>query len=150
MQLLPDLSRTKLCKVLLSTGRCENPNCTYAHNKDQLRGGSARALVSQRAALSFVHPFGFVAPDAISAPALGLMCPPHFPALDLHMHAVSAHLTYCTEPLEECETASGSDETRSSFSDAVHEESDFRAGMAPLKLEWSVDGELSVVADRSW
>lgn len=33
----PDLYRTKVCKNLISTGRCEDPECRYAHSKDQLR-----------------------------------------------------------------------------------------------------------------
>jgi hypothetical protein len=39
LQPTPDLTRTKLCKTLISTGKCQNPRCTYAHNKDELRGG---------------------------------------------------------------------------------------------------------------
>jgi len=31
------LSRTKLCKTLIATGICEDPNCLYAHNKEELR-----------------------------------------------------------------------------------------------------------------
>jgi len=41
LQPLPDLSRTKLCKILLSTGKCQDPHCTYAHNKEELRSGRA-------------------------------------------------------------------------------------------------------------
>mmetsp|Transcript_62803 Transcript_62803/g.158974 ORF Transcript_62803/g.158974 Transcript_62803/m.158974 type:complete len:412 (+) Transcript_62803:1-1236(+) len=37
LQHLPDLARTKLCKALINTGSCDNPECTYAHNKDELR-----------------------------------------------------------------------------------------------------------------
>lgn len=34
---MPDLSRTKLCKTLVATGRCENPSCTFAHSRAELR-----------------------------------------------------------------------------------------------------------------
>lgn len=34
---VPDLSRTKLCKKLINTGACDDPECTYAHNRDELR-----------------------------------------------------------------------------------------------------------------
>jgi hypothetical protein len=37
MRALPDLSCTKFCKTLINTGRCDDPNCLYAHNKEQLR-----------------------------------------------------------------------------------------------------------------
>jgi len=33
----PDLSRTRLCQVLLQTGRCNVKNCTFAHCKEELR-----------------------------------------------------------------------------------------------------------------
>jgi len=38
MNPLPDLTRTKLCKTLINTGSCDDPECKYAHNKDELRG----------------------------------------------------------------------------------------------------------------
>lgn len=34
---LPDLSCTKLCRTLLKTGTCQDPNCTYAHTDEELR-----------------------------------------------------------------------------------------------------------------
>lgn len=34
---LPDLAKTRVCKVLISTGRCNDPDCLYAHSKDELR-----------------------------------------------------------------------------------------------------------------
>lgn len=34
---LPDLHKTKLCKTLINTGKCGDPDCTYAHNKEELR-----------------------------------------------------------------------------------------------------------------
>merc|ERR1712137_1021308 len=34
---LPDLTCTKLCKTLIDTGKCENKDCTYAHNQEELR-----------------------------------------------------------------------------------------------------------------
>jgi hypothetical protein len=37
MNPLPDLYRTKLCKNLINTGKCDNPTCKYAHNKVELR-----------------------------------------------------------------------------------------------------------------
>jgi hypothetical protein len=41
LQPMPDLSKTKLCKTLLSTGKCQDPHCTYAHNKEELRSDQA-------------------------------------------------------------------------------------------------------------
>jgi len=38
----PDLSCTKFCNTLRSTGMCDNPRCTYAHSKEELR--TARLL----------------------------------------------------------------------------------------------------------
>jgi len=37
LQGLPDLARTKICKQMIQTGRCEDPTCTYAHNREELR-----------------------------------------------------------------------------------------------------------------
>lgn len=37
LQPLPDFSRMKLCMTLIETGRCEDPNCCYAHNETELR-----------------------------------------------------------------------------------------------------------------
>jgi len=37
MNPLPDLYRTKLCKTLINTGQCCNPECKYAHNREELR-----------------------------------------------------------------------------------------------------------------
>jgi hypothetical protein len=37
MQPMPDLARTKICKTLINTGYCNDPECTYAHNKEELR-----------------------------------------------------------------------------------------------------------------
>ncbi|CAE7469384.1 unnamed protein product [Symbiodinium natans] len=37
LQGLPDLARTKICKQMIQTGRCEDPACTYAHNREELR-----------------------------------------------------------------------------------------------------------------
>jgi len=34
---LPDLSRTKLCKTLIATGACSDPDCRYAHHREELR-----------------------------------------------------------------------------------------------------------------
>lgn len=34
---LPDLFRTKLCRSLINTGRCDNEDCKYAHSKEELR-----------------------------------------------------------------------------------------------------------------
>eukprot|EP00746_Dinoflagellata_sp_MGD_P139646 gnl/MRDRNA2_/MRDRNA2_73077_c0_seq1.p1 gnl/MRDRNA2_/MRDRNA2_73077_c0~~gnl/MRDRNA2_/MRDRNA2_73077_c0_seq1.p1 ORF type:complete len:413 (-),score=69.28 gnl/MRDRNA2_/MRDRNA2_73077_c0_seq1:3-1241(-) len=33
----PDLSCTRLCRVFLQTGQCNDANCSFAHSKDQLR-----------------------------------------------------------------------------------------------------------------
>jgi len=33
----PDLARTKLCKTLIGTGQCTDPECRYAHSKEELR-----------------------------------------------------------------------------------------------------------------
>jgi hypothetical protein len=33
----PDLSCTRLCRVFLQTGECNNANCSFAHSKDELR-----------------------------------------------------------------------------------------------------------------
>jgi hypothetical protein len=61
MNPLPDLYRTRLCKTLINTGRCDNPTCNYAHNKMELRtanmnrgggggcGGRANAKVGRNA-----------------------------------------------------------------------------------------------------
>jgi len=37
MQNLPDLFRTKLCRLLINTGVCEDKECRYAHSKEELR-----------------------------------------------------------------------------------------------------------------
>lgn len=37
MQHLPDLFRTKLCRMLINTGVCENAECRYAHSQEELR-----------------------------------------------------------------------------------------------------------------
>jgi hypothetical protein len=37
MKAIPDLSRTKICKTLINTGVCDDPDCKYAHNKEELR-----------------------------------------------------------------------------------------------------------------
>jgi len=34
---LPDLSRTKICKTLINKGQCTDPNCRFAHNRNELR-----------------------------------------------------------------------------------------------------------------
>jgi hypothetical protein len=34
---LPDLAKTRICKALISTGRCDDPQCSYAHSKEELR-----------------------------------------------------------------------------------------------------------------
>lgn len=34
---LPDLAKTRVCKTLISTGRCDDPQCSYAHSKEELR-----------------------------------------------------------------------------------------------------------------
>lgn len=36
----PDLFRTKLCKRLIDTGRCEDHACQFAHTKEQLRSAA--------------------------------------------------------------------------------------------------------------
>lgn len=38
----PDLSRTKICKMLRATGRCTDPTCTFAHTKTDLRYSSSK------------------------------------------------------------------------------------------------------------
>jgi hypothetical protein len=40
MRSLPDLSCTKFCKSLINTGVCDDPQCKYAHNKEELRASS--------------------------------------------------------------------------------------------------------------
>mmetsp|Transcript_9376 Transcript_9376/g.22502 ORF Transcript_9376/g.22502 Transcript_9376/m.22502 type:complete len:372 (-) Transcript_9376:139-1254(-) len=40
---VPDLFRTKICKTLINTGSCHNPECRYAHNKEELRAASVVA-----------------------------------------------------------------------------------------------------------
>jgi len=37
MKPLPDLHCTKLCKALILTGECTDPQCTYAHSRGELR-----------------------------------------------------------------------------------------------------------------
>lgn len=37
LQPLPNLYRTKLCPRLLSSGTCPDPDCRYAHNREELR-----------------------------------------------------------------------------------------------------------------
>jgi len=34
---VPDLFRTKICRMLINTGTCDDPECKYAHNKEELR-----------------------------------------------------------------------------------------------------------------
>lgn len=34
---MPDLYRTKLCKMLISTGTCEDASCRFAHSKEEIR-----------------------------------------------------------------------------------------------------------------
>lgn len=34
---MPDLAKTRICKTLISTGRCGDPQCSYAHSKEELR-----------------------------------------------------------------------------------------------------------------
>jgi len=43
MKPLPDLRCTKLCKELISTGQCNLPGCTFAHNREELRAAVSRA-----------------------------------------------------------------------------------------------------------
>jgi len=37
LQAAPDLRCTKLCKELIATGQCTNPDCNFAHNKEEWR-----------------------------------------------------------------------------------------------------------------
>jgi hypothetical protein len=37
MKALPDLSRTKICQSLITTGFCNDLQCKFAHNKEELR-----------------------------------------------------------------------------------------------------------------
>jgi len=37
LQPVPDLSRTKPCPVLMNTGICQEPNCAFAHELDEIR-----------------------------------------------------------------------------------------------------------------
>merc|ERR1719414_2275006 len=37
LNILPDLSCTKLCPVLARTGRCAKAECSYAHRREELR-----------------------------------------------------------------------------------------------------------------
>jgi hypothetical protein len=46
---LPDLRNTKLCRDLLQTGECSNRNCTYAHNREELRSTLERSAPPHRA-----------------------------------------------------------------------------------------------------
>lgn len=39
LHVVPDLSFTQVCPVLISTGSCEIPDCHYAHNASELRRG---------------------------------------------------------------------------------------------------------------
>lgn len=53
----PDLSRTKPCPVLLNTGVCEDPDCTFAHEQGEIRrfplvGGESLGQGLTRAASS--------------------------------------------------------------------------------------------------
>jgi len=57
MNPLPDLSKTKLCKTLINTGVCEDVDCTYAHNREELRvaelpgrGGKTRRQAGRQSA----------------------------------------------------------------------------------------------------
>lgn len=47
---LPDLGQTKLCKTLIATGMCDDPDCRYAHNREELKdmpGGQESPLLQQ-------------------------------------------------------------------------------------------------------
>jgi len=37
LQVAPDLRRTKICKELISTGRCTSADCNFAHSKEEWR-----------------------------------------------------------------------------------------------------------------
>jgi len=37
LQSVPDLSRTKRCPALMNTGICQEPNCAFAHELDEIR-----------------------------------------------------------------------------------------------------------------
>lgn len=68
MNTLPDLSRTKICKTLINTGKCEEPDCKYAHSREELRnmpGGGTDFDLSKAAAAQCRAP---PAPSAV-APA---------------------------------------------------------------------------------
>lgn len=92
---LPDLSRTKLCKQLLQTGTCDNPGCTYAHRKDELRGVYKTKMCrffaenghcALGARCSFAHSDGEVrpalAPSPAASPATSAATLPPPPAAD--------------------------------------------------------------------
>jgi len=38
----PNLRCTKLCKTMIKTGQCQDPTCTYAHNKQELRSAATQ------------------------------------------------------------------------------------------------------------
>jgi hypothetical protein len=58
MRALPDLSCTKFCKSLINTGVCNDPQCMYAHNKEELRSS---------AQVSFGHGQVLLPPDVMLA-----------------------------------------------------------------------------------
>eukprot|EP00427_Karlodinium_veneficum_P027899 CAMPEP_0169198312 /NCGR_PEP_ID=MMETSP1016-20121227/8745_1 /TAXON_ID=342587 /ORGANISM="Karlodinium micrum, Strain CCMP2283" /LENGTH=329 /DNA_ID=CAMNT_0009275039 /DNA_START=93 /DNA_END=1082 /DNA_ORIENTATION=+ len=53
---LPDLSRTKLCKTLINTGSCEDPECRYAHSKEELRDNGPTLSNAPQSALPQTTP----------------------------------------------------------------------------------------------
>jgi len=40
LNVIPDFTRTKLCKTLCETGQCLDPKCLFAHSVDELRSSS--------------------------------------------------------------------------------------------------------------
>lgn len=45
---MPDFSYTRVCKVLRSTGQCNNPDCKYAHSRKELRSMDSNQQRKQR------------------------------------------------------------------------------------------------------
>lgn len=52
---LPDLTRTKLCKSLINTGACDDPECTYAHSKEELRPAPVPDAIPKRQQKQMLH-----------------------------------------------------------------------------------------------
>lgn len=66
LQPIPDLYRTKICRMLINVGECADPECSYAHNKQELRTGMrpSQAYNTTRALTRATKP-GAQPPEAV-------------------------------------------------------------------------------------